>query len=214
MYIVVAIFFFVLSPVYLTFSKEAWYLVGSITSANVFSLLVCLIGGRYYPCFADVILLCNSLCREVVVLGVSRKATSLDCMPRFIFICYHSANIFMLLADCVLFKSTSGLLMTLPVILLVCSNIFMKDYETIQDIGLCDESTFSKKVGQVLAFVPLVLPAIFAILIQMNNEMKAFNATEKLQKQQKNIIGLFEKQEDGIVIINAKKDERTMVFAN
>jgi len=120
----------------------------------------------------------------------------------------------MLLADCVLFKSTSGLLMTLPVILLVCSNIFMKDYETIQDIGLCDESTFSKKVGQVLAFVPLVLPAIFAILIQMYNEMKAFNATEKLQKQQKNIIGLFEKQEDGIVIINAKKDERTMVFAN
>ena len=197
----VAIFCLILSPAYLSVSKETFYFVFGVTGANVVSLTICLIGGNYIPSFAECITLSNILCRGLVVFGLSRMDyTHLSCVPRFLQICRNYAPLFMLMADCVLFKSPCIILITLQVILLVGFSLVTKHHEIEQAIGLCQDNIKSK-AGHIFAFAPLACLAIFALVMQLYNEMRLFDATESVQKQQKTLIGLFEKQHDAVIVI-------------
>lgn len=83
-YLLISILCFLLSPIYLFLSRETFYFAGGLSAANIFSIVICMIGAHFSPRVADGILPFNVTCRGLVAVFLFRLDFKPDCVPQIL----------------------------------------------------------------------------------------------------------------------------------
>ena len=104
LYLLISVLCFLLSPIYVSFSRETFYFAGGMYAANIVAIVICMIGAHFSPAVADGILPFNVTCRGLVAVFLFRLDFKPDCVPQILYLARNYTTVFMFGADIMLFR--------------------------------------------------------------------------------------------------------------
>jgi hypothetical protein len=217
-------FSLVLSLIYIPLGKESVIFIILAYFATLAAVFLCVAAARWRLVCIELCVPFTMLFRSLALYLLARHTHITECIPSFLDTCHRQLALVMLLADLITLRPNFFLTALIVTPLQLIIGALTKTARLHNSTQSICPATNAQQVGFLLATFPALLPLLFGVYLQTYNEARLFLVTENSAKQQQRMLEIFEKQEDGVVVLQkatvpedpSKKDNKDVkiLFTN
>jgi len=191
-----------ISPLYLFVDFPTFFAITLVWAATFSTLTVTTLISKYRRFGTEFTLVANIIARGLLMNFIMKHQQTLECKSMFLEFTRRYIVHFFFLTDIVSFRTNIFISCFVATPLFIFIGGLNNQFDQTHPLPFCpNKDSLKVYYAKLLLYIPLVVPVLFCVYLQGINELRLFIWSENNSKQQQTVLEIFERQQEGVVLL-------------